>query len=99
MPDFGRDAGPLYQLKKPLQGIFAVALLGAIPSGFYQDLARSRRAVSGQPEKPLPNLGRNRLRMAGIKAELNRRRHFVDVLAAGPRRADEIDVNFILNFH
>ena len=71
-------------MMQALHRVFAVLLLTAKPSGFDDNFTRKIHALARQPKQTLPDFRRNRLRIAGVKTKLNRRRHFVYILTAGP---------------
>src|SRR3984893_14779253 len=62
----------------------AVLRLRAMFAAVDQQHAVGTHPASGERDDPLLHVGRQR-RLAHVEAELDRRRHLVDVLSAGPR--------------
>jgi len=72
VPNLGRYGGQFNQMKQALHCIFAVLLLTAKPSGFDNDFTRKIHAPARQAQQTLPDFRPNRLRIAGVKTQLNR---------------------------
>src|SRR5262249_39112203 len=83
------------QLDKPLDRVRAIALLRAEALRLDHDDAVLGHALAGQALEANRRIGWQR-DAAGVEAELRRRRHLVDVLAAGAGRANESDLDVVL---
>src|SRR5690606_34304345 len=77
------------EVAQTLARVLAVALLGAEAlGGDHQHALRGHPPVAAR-KQALAHRLRQRWRAGDVEAQLDRRRHLVDVLAAGTRRADE----------
>jgi len=90
-----RDGSDLYQMKQPFHRIVAIALLRTKSPRFDNDLPRGICTLSRDPKQSIPDFRSDRLGMARVKTELNSRRHFVDVLAAGTRSPYEFKMDLV----
>ncbi len=98
LADLGLDQRRSDQLRKPLQRRAAVLLLAALAARAEHDAAVVDQLLSGEAAQPVS--GGHRQAGVGGKQEpqLHRARHLVDVLPAGPRRADELPLQFLVGY-
>src|SRR5215831_5085064 len=85
-----RHGGAADQINETLARVLAVAFLGAMALGVDHDHAVAREASAGEPLEPRAHVVGKVRRAAHVEAKLHRARELVDVLPAGPRRADEM---------
>ena len=81
---------------KPLTGVGAVALLGAITLRDEDQHAILGHAPATELDEALKNIGGKRGRARRVEAKLHGGRHLVDVLTAGTRRKHEALLDFLL---
>ncbi len=79
-----------------LESVLAVFELGTISARLEHQDAIARYFLSRELAQPFPNLLRQGLRFPDVEVELNRRGHFVDMLAAGSAGADEAQLDLPL---
>src|ERR1019366_5371757 len=78
-----------------IDGVGAVAFLGAETLRMNHDHAVLGHALAGEPVEPRRGIGRQR-DPAGIETQLRGGRKLVDVLSAWSRGADEADLDVVL---
>src|ERR1700722_9451838 len=83
------------EFEQAIDGVGAVALLGAETLGMNHDHAVLGHTASGEPVEPISGIG-SKPDPAGIEAQLRRGRELVDVLPARPGGADEGDLDVVL---
>src|SRR5262245_43322876 len=83
------DGCALRELDKPVEGVLAIALLGAETLRGDNEHAVAGKAVTGEILHALPDRLGQRGRMPHVEAKLHRARKLVDVLPARARGADK----------
>ena len=83
------------QLDQPLDRVAAVRLLRPAPASVKHQEAVVANALARQADQPVANVGRQRRRAAHVEPQPDGRRHLVDVLAARPRRANELELDLV----
>src|SRR5579872_7080427 len=91
-----RRGGAANEIDEAVEGIVAVAPLGAMALRDDDEDALAREPRAGEPLEPGPDVARQRWRAAHIETQLHRGRQLVDVLAAWTRGAHEAFVDFAL---
>jgi|GEM_PF-2869545 len=89
----GIETGPFDQHGQALEGIGAVLVLAAKPTGFDDQAPGGIDAVAGQAAQPFAHGIRQRPAIIYIEAQLHGRCGFIDVLPAGAAGVDELQVN------
>ena len=89
-----RNYCPRNQLIQAFHRIDTIALLGAKTPGFDDNDARSSCTISRQPKQPFFNIRIEGSGTEDVKTELDRCRHFIDVLATGTRGSDKFYFDF-----
>ena len=94
----GRDHGFAQQFDQPVDGVGAVALLGAESLCVDHDHAVLGHALAGEPVQPRLGVGRQH-DPPGIEPQLRGGRELVDVLSAWTGSANEADIDIVFVDH
>lgn len=91
---FGWSGGAADQIRQPVYGILAIALLAAETLGSNHENAIGRHPATGQMPQPRADFFGKRRAISSIEVQLHDRGDFVDILPAGPGSPDEVEFQF-----